>query len=314
MSLRATLHQIQPLHYCDPQDEHDLPSHVRAGSAIRRWNGYRVIVQDDVNALALLDEATGNIFPVLLPPGSDGRRTFGDELKNKRHKMDLEASVALPDGRLIAFGSGSTPIREHLVVLSPNLDVQVIHAPELYAALHSNKDFSGSELNIEGAVIVENRLRFFQRGNGAPIEDLQPVDATGDMLFDDFLKWLEGGPVPALRDVRSFDLGQVNGVNFGFTDAAVLPDSRVAFISCAEDSPDTYQDGEILGCRFGIIGDDIQLVDIFDAAGDACDLKLEGIDFLRPLADGFEFVVVADMDDPHTPATMAKLRVETGAR
>ena len=63
-----------------------------------------------MNALALTD-AKGGFEPLLLPVGADGHRSFDDTIGNKHMKMDLEAAVVLPDGRVLAFGSGSTEAR-----------------------------------------------------------------------------------------------------------------------------------------------------------------------------------------------------------
>ncbi len=106
----------------------------------------------------------------------------------------------------------------------------------------------------------------------------------------------------------------MDGVGFGFTDATVLPDGRVAFLACAEDSPDTSRDGAVLGCRFGVIdGDAVRVVDILDAAGTPTRLELEGIDHVEEVAGGWEFAVVADQDDPDAPALLGRLRVTTGS-
>ena len=111
---RATLHDLVPLRYASRGGD-GLPEHVRAASALRRFANRLVIVQDDVNALAVRD-ASGAVRSVLLPAHASGRRVFDDTLGNKLDKLDLEACVTLPDGRLVAFGSGSTPQREQLVV------------------------------------------------------------------------------------------------------------------------------------------------------------------------------------------------------
>src|SRR5688572_12679305 len=51
---RATLSRPVPLHYAGGASvAEDHPSFARAASAIRRWQGQRVIIQDDVNVLAL---------------------------------------------------------------------------------------------------------------------------------------------------------------------------------------------------------------------------------------------------------------------
>ena len=50
-----------------------------------------------------------------------------------------------------------------------------------------------------------------------------------------FLGWLDGRhPFPAVHRIFEVHLGDVAGVPFGFTDAAVTDDGRVAFLACAE--------------------------------------------------------------------------------
>ena len=167
-ALTAVLEGETSLRYSPTAVRPELPAHLRAGSAIRRWAGRLVVVQDDVHALGFLDEASGDITALLLPPGADGSHVFGDDLGNKALKMDLEACITLPDGRLVALGSGSTPARERVVIVDPSGDVRLFNAHGLYAALHARPDFTGSELNIEGATVVGDALLLFQRGNGAP--------------------------------------------------------------------------------------------------------------------------------------------------
>jgi hypothetical protein len=127
----------------------------------------------------------------------------------------------------------------------------------------------------------------------------------------DFLAWLDAGAaVPELRNVTRYDLGAVGGVPFTFTDAALMPDGRVAFLACAEASPDTYRDGEVLGCRFGIAdGDDVPVTDVRHRDGTLAVLRLEGLEG-RP-GDDATFDVVADMDRPDTPAILGRLEVRT---
>lgn len=305
-NLNAVLHDLTPLVYSDAGlAEHDVPDHVRAASAVRRSGERLVIVQDDVNVLVLRHGAdTGAL---LLPAGEGGRRSFEAARGNKHAKLDLEACAALPDGRLVAFGSGSTRARERLVVLGDADTARVVDGPELYALLRADAAFAGSELNVEGALVVGEVLRLFQRGNGAPARGVAPVNATVDLRLPEFLRWLDtGSPVPALQDVVQYDLGQTDSVPFTFTDAALLPDGRVAFLACAEASPDTYRDGEVLGCRFGLIdGTHARLGSIVHDDGRPTRLKLEGIE-TRP-GSNCSFDVVADMDRPDEPALWGRL-------
>jgi hypothetical protein len=286
----------------------DHPGFARAASALRRWQRRLVVIQDDINAIAVGgSDASEPLEPWLLPRGEGGRRRFEDALGNKRHKLDLEAAIVLPDGRLVAFGSGSTLAREQLVIAEGEGRMELRRAPDLYAALRRQTAFSGSELNIEGAVVQADRLRLFQRGNGRLDGGVQPISAVGDVSLAEFLAWLDAGaPAPSLRRILCVDLGDASGVPFGFTDATLLGNGDVAFLACAERSPDVTRDGEVLACRFGTLREDsVRLIDIVDEHGAPCTLKLEGIE-ARPEADR-SFDVVADMDCHDRPALGALL-------
>ena len=121
--LRAEIRGKRALRYGnEPDSASGIASHVRAASAIRRQGSRLIVIQDDVNALAVID-ASSCIMPLLLPPGADGRRSFDDTIGNKHLKMDLEAAVVLPDARVLAFGSGSTRARERIVVVESETGV-----------------------------------------------------------------------------------------------------------------------------------------------------------------------------------------------
>jgi hypothetical protein len=307
--LRAEIADKRALRYrADPGPATGLACHIRAASAVRRHGSRLIVIQDDVNALAVMD-ASGCIKPLLLPPGADGRRSFDDTIGNKHLKMDLEAAVVLPDARILAFGSGSARARESIVIVESEAGVRVRRAPGLYSRLRKHCETVGTELNIEGAVIQGHRLRLFQRGNGARVTG----GGSGSLVFDvnlaQLLRWLEGrGPVPNVTDVLSVDLGTIDGVPFGFTDAAVVVDGRIAFVACSEESVNVRGDGPVLGCRFGWLDDaGAQVTDVIESDGRATPLKLEGIE-PRPGSTRV-FDVVADMDRPDHPALLAELRV-----
>lgn len=308
--LHASLSELVALEYAlHPADGEDVPAHVRAASAVRRRGGGLVVLQDDVNVIALHDSRAGT-RRLLLPSGPGGRRTFGDELGNKHAKMDLEACATLPDGRLVAFGSGSTAARETIVVLDPSDEVRLVDGSELYEVLRSTPQLSGSELNLEGALVIGDALRLVQRGNGAAVGGVAPVDATADLALEAFCRWLDGqAPLPQIREIVQYDLGAVRNARFGFTDAAALPDGRMAFLACAEASPDTYRDGDVLGCCFGIVdGTHVRTTDVRDSDARRTTLKLEGIE-LREIGEALVFDVVADVDRPEEPARVGRLDV-----
>jgi hypothetical protein len=87
-----------------------------------------------------------------------------------------------------------------------------------------------------------------------------------------------------------------------------MADGRIAFIACAEASPDTVNDGEMLGCRFGIVdGDKAHLAEVRHRDGSPAVLELEGIEADPRSAHTFD--VVVDMDRPHEPALLGRLEV-----
>lgn len=308
-AIRAELSAARPLRYTvEPRAEHGIPGYVRAASAIRRVGSRLVVVQDDVNALAAM-ELDGTIEPLLMPPGPDGLRTFDHAHGNKKLKMDLESAVLLPDGRLAAFGSGASPLRENLVILEPDRSIGVHHAPELFVQMRSWCESMGVELNIEGAIVQQGRLRLLQRSTGRRHASARVGGAVFSFELEAFLRWLaRQRRAPDLSDVLEVDLGSFEGLPFGFTDAAITADGRIAFIACVEDSEDARSDGPILACRFGWLDDaGARMTDIMEMDGRPTCLKLEGIE-PRPGSNTL-LDVVADMDRPDEPSVLLELRI-----
>ena len=300
----ATLDDLTPLAYERASD--GLPAHVRAASAVRRFGGRLVIVQDDVDALAVL-EVSGAVRPVLLPARVAGQRVFDEESGNKRHKLDLEACVAMADGRLVAFGSGSTPERERLVVWGPNAAPVTIDATALYAEVREAVTRDEVRLNIEGVVICGSRLLLFHRGNDARCGASTPTNTIAELDLARFVRWLDAAaPSPRVASVTDVDLGAVGDVPFGFTDAVAIDAERVVVLACAEDSESALTDGAVLGARVGLLDEHgVRLVDIYDAGGARTHLKLEGIE-CRPGTE-CEFDVVVDVDRHAVPAQLGRL-------
>ena len=193
-TLHARLERLRPLLYTRIRGSADecgsegtsagacARPHVHAASAIRRWDDSTLaIVQDDVRALALL-RADGTLAPLALE-GESGSPLAAGASESKLTKLDLEAAVVLPDGRLLAFGSGALSAREYIVCVSRPYAVRVIGAHELYRTLRDDTAFSGAGLNLEGALIAQSRLILFQRGNAAPGSS-RSFNAIGEMDLD----------------------------------------------------------------------------------------------------------------------------------
>jgi hypothetical protein len=236
---------------------------------------------------------------------------FDDARGNKKFKLDLEASIVLPDGRLVAFGSGSSPHREKVVTVAARKDAlpQQFSGDAFYRTLREHAVARGARLNLEGAVVQGPWLRLLQRGNGK--RGFVPWNAILDLPLEPFTDWLDGrGGCPPVERILELALGDVDGVPFGFTDAAVAADGRLAFLACAEDTADALDDGPVLGCRFGWVDADdetMMMTTIVDPKGRPTRLKLEGIETRAGTAAMFD--VVADMDSGEEPAQIAELTV-----
>lgn len=318
-ALRARIVRTVPLVYADGADAAlDRPAHVRAGSGLAWAGGVLAVMQDDANFVALADPATGRCRAVTLPAGEGGLRQFDDERGNKRYKLDLEACVAVPDGRggetVVGFGSGSSARRERVLLAEglgsadPRVDLR--DASGFYARLREAAEFAGSELNVEGAAWLGGRLVLLNRGNGAAGDDRGPVDAICQVDWPALRAHLDdpaANPPPSPESIVAYDLGTVDGCPLNFTDAAAFGDGLI-YTATAEDSPNAVDDGPVAGSAVGIIGADGEArFAVFEAAdGGRFDGKVEGV--ARGSRPGTLYVVV-DRDDPHCPSELCEVEL-----
>lgn len=296
-----------PLLYADGADEKlDRPGHVRAGSALVAWKGHLAVVQDDACFLAVIDRKSKRVHDIPFPV--EGPRQFDDARGNKKSKLDLEAAfITDHDKLLVALGSGSSPLRERFVLIeepaSETPRVMLFDAPEFYALLREHREFSGSELNIEGAVVCGKDLVLFQRGNGAG----EAVNATARIALASLLAYVrEGSPLPPLHDVIPWPLPR----NLTFTDGALAPDGSIAFLACAEDCPDATQDGPVTEVAFGRLDEATRthtLEPIMDEHGKPLLEKAEGLAWDPD--DKKRLFVVTDRDDATLPSDLLELRL-----
>jgi hypothetical protein len=296
----------------------DRPAHVRAASSIAATREGFAVVQDDANFVALIDPSGRVLRSIELPAGPDGLRQFDDQRGNKAHKLDLEACVTVnePQGTLlIALGSGSTAGRESVVLVrwceSDRPDISVVHLPRLYEALRHQHAFAGSELNIEGAIVVDDRLRLFGRGNGAARAGIDPANATCDLDWRGFLAHVHApadSPPPLASNVARFDLGHLDGIALGFTDAAHWSGAMI-YSAAAEASPDATRDGTVAGSAIGVFnGTRVRWALLVDASGARVAAKVEGITPVRGASDRVH--VVIDADDPNAPSELCTVELQ----
>lgn len=308
-SLKARIVRRIPLLYDDAPDRNveRLP-YVRAGSSLTCFREYIAVVQDNANFIALINLSTGRAQSLTLPAGSDGDRIFDRDHANADQKFDLEACVSIPgvcESLLVAFGSGSQPERERIVVVrwpdQAEPEVMLFDGAMFYAALRSQHAFSGSELNVEGVIYLgDDRIRLFERSNGAPHDGLDPVDATGDVSWSALWAYLHdpAQPPPQLENITQYQLGTLDGHPLNFSDAEAVGDA-ILYSASAEASGGAGKDGTIAGSVLGVIhANEVRWTRLTTEDGSDFKEKIEG------LSIGFDdryhayFVVDDDKDEP----------------
>ncbi len=288
------------------------------------WVGDRIaLVQDDANFIALVDPVSGHADAITLPAGKDDARTFDVVRGNKKHKLDLEAMTRVPMASgtmLVAFGSGSKKRRENVLTLRfAGREPRAVHdhlalvpLPDLYAALRAEHRFAGSEMNIEGALYLDGKIRLFGRGNGEARDDRHPLDATCDINWRQLAAHItnpHADTVPAITRITQYALGDVDGVAFGFTDAIRADRTTVLYSAAAEASKDAESDGEVGGSALGVIPNDRRngprWAPVLDETGVPFTGKIEGV-VLDP-SDASRALVVVDVDDHTCPSELCEV-------
>jgi hypothetical protein len=318
-TLAAVIVAHTALYYAEGADPSmDRPAHVRAGSGLAAVPGGIAVVQDDANFIAVVAPGNARVHALPLPTGEGGLRQFDARRGNKKYKLDLEACVAVDTDAgtlLLALGSGSKRRREQVVLVrgweAQRPEVALVHAPRLYERLRREKAFAGSELNVEGAVFLGDRLRLFGRGNGEVRDGVRPVNATCDLDWLTLLAHLDAPdhrPPPPPTNIRPFDLGSLGGVPLTFTDAAVRGGS-VLYAAAAEASPDATRDGRVTGSAIGVIDDAgrARWTPLLDGSGAPFVGKVEGV----AAAEGFgdRVYAVVDADDPDAASILCTVEL-----
>ena len=308
-SLQARVVECEDLTYTTSADPSlDRPDHVRAASGLARMaDGRLVIAQDDASFLGIRGR-DGSVDALPLP-ATGGRRRFEPSFNNLSLKPDMESCATLADGRVLAFGSGTIAARQQIAVVQADGATLRMKAGEpFYGALLAHQELGGTAMNIEGATVIGDRLRLFQRASGA-----EGKSAYADFALTDFLGWLdEDREVPRTVAVVSVDLGREGGVSYGFADATTYAD-RVYFLAGAEDNDSPMTDGEVVGTRAGwLSGSEARYAPILAPSGEPSKVKLEGlvIDPEHSTDNHLVAWAVSDVDAPETPALLCQLVLE----
>jgi len=281
---------------------------VSAASGLVRVGATTYVVADDELHLVILpDDGEARTLRLLagdLPEDPRARKAI---------KPDFEALCRWHDG-LLALGSGSTAMRHRGCLIRPVPgDRPTVRELDL-APLHAHLASRVPALNLEAAAVASDpllgdALLLLQRGNGrgnrSAVVRLDAA-AVARALADDN-PW----DASLVRDIQFIELGERAGASLAFTDASPLPDGSLVFLAAAEDTPDTYRDGQLTGVAIGRLAPDLTLAWLADVPGAP---KLEGI-HAELRGDALHLWLVADPDDRSIPAPLytAALDPATGA-
>ncbi len=278
--------------------------YVSAASGLVRAGKNFWVAADDENYLASFPVAGGpgktlKIFKGELPEDPDER---------KKEKADIESLLLLPRAvtgephdLLLGIGSGSKPKRHRGVVVPLDANGEALGKVRHIDWSKLNEELAKTfpKVNIEGAVIIGDRIRLSQRGNGkaniSAIVDLDLKEVVAAVLAD------KDVPASALRGIRRIDLGQERGVPWTVTDLAALPDGRMIFTAAVEDSGTVVGDGAILATGIGVLNRD-GTVGSFRRTEPK--VKLEGVSIVGIHGGAVDIAVVSDDDDRKIPSRL----------
>lgn len=273
------------------------PAHLCAASGVVRRAGYVYVIGDDELHLGVFElsaDGPGHLRRVL-----EGE--LPDDQERSKEKPDLEALTLLPPfegsphGALLGLGSGSGPRRDRGFVCALAPDGSLGEEPReiclkpVYSLLREHV----AELNVEGAATMGDRLWLLQRGSREAGSNL-----VAELSLTEVMRSLrEDLTIDAheLERVRSYDLGDMDGVELTFSDATPIAEQLVVFTASAE-----AEDGAILGSVVGTLGLDgsVQRLRTIDRRW-----KVEGVH--AAIDTGvLDFTFVCDQDDPDAPSPL----------
>lgn len=276
------------------------PVFLSAASSLVVVKSQLYVVADDEVHLGVFPahgRAEGRLIRLLEGQLPDGAK------RRKRRKPDFEAQVVLPafakhpHGALFAIGSGSSDNRRAGVLLALDAHGDVRGAPQVLdlSRLLAPIDSALGKLNIEGAIVFGTHLVLLQRGNKG--------DAGNALVAMDlraFLRAIERDEEPDEMPftVTPVELGSIDGIPWGFTDASVLQDDRIVFTAVAENTDSSFNDGPCVGAAVGILSRSAR-VERFEELSPT--LKAEGI-HADQSGDRIRVLLVTDDDNPARPA------------
>lgn len=304
---RLSLSPVRTLTLDHPSREHRR-AHLSAASGLVQVDDWIYIVADDENHLGIFNYHTHENGIL--------QRLFSGDLplaleERKAEKPDLEVltlvppSKKYPQGALLGLGSGSKETRRQGIIIpfhhqgKLHADVEIINLASLYQQLKKEV----GKLNIEGAVIIDEDIILFQRGNRKNKVNASirfPLEHFYHSILSADSELTEHEDKKLKINITHYDLGEIESVPLCFTDATTLPDGEIIFTAAAENTADAYLDGACLGSAIGIINSNGELHSLYSI--DKV-VKLEGVQ-AKIVHNKIHLLLITDADDETTAAQL----------
>lgn len=165
----------------------------------------------------------------------------------KAIKPDFEALDLVGENEIIAFGSGSkSPERDVFlrIFINGKEEVKTYWISEFYEYLKNLEIMDNRELNIEAVAYKDGYIFLFNRGQ----------NVVFSFIYQELISYFDGrSPIPSPK-TSLFELPEVNGIQAGFSGATALENHPyIIFTASVEDTPNAYDDGEIIGSYIGVV-------------------------------------------------------------
>lgn len=274
---------------------------VSSGSGLAIVDDKIYIVGDDSPFLYELNMEWAVIHKHLLLEGLPVTERIPKAIKPDFECMAEEKTAQ--GTRMWMFGSGSkSPERDLLVIYDPAEPGGLRHysLTALYDKLMAFWGIGQDQLNLEAAVILDQKLYLFNRGsNQLAILPLAPLKS--------YLAAPSGRALDHLEiETLYLELAKAGELQSRFSGACTLPGtSLILFSATLEDTENWIDDGEIRGSMLGFF--DTQQPELFSsqkmafvttADGAPALEKIESIGFLEQEAEGHvRLLAVSDNDD-----------------
>ncbi|CAA9366139.1 MAG: hypothetical protein AVDCRST_MAG47-594 [uncultured Nocardioidaceae bacterium] len=297
--------------------EFDDGAPVRAASAIARLGPGWLVAQDDATHAAWWHG--DSVRPVRIFPAIEGHDVFEESSGNKHLKPDLEAAceVLVADQEsVLMLGSGSSEARMRGALTSWSSgepEVTLADLTPLYAAVAGALSITADELNLEGACVIGEMVRWFHRGMPSAGLPTGSIDLDLEALVAAIRGELDPAEVVP-GNALHYDLGEVGGVGLAATDAVVLSGSTSSPVlllsAAAEDAPNPRDDGPVVGSALVVLEGSRVVASAALPDVDGCVNKVEGLALVERSSRSARVLATVDADDHAAPSLALHLRLD----